>query len=407
MKKLLCSFMIIIILFNFIINSVCYAEEGVLDNNPVSSIQDNPMVKQMGSSVSPSDTANDDILNEGKVSTKNNGSQKFSLENLNILPIILGYIALIIDIIPLQISLILSNITKDNNFGSGSDYFYTIERTVFNRIPLFDANYFKLNYSNSKLDSAGNESIKDNIAKWYSACRLIAIAVALISLIYVGIRMTLSVAAGDQARYKKMLIGWVEGVLLLFLLPYIMAFIAELARIFTDILYDMDIDFNNTGQITFEDYVCKKIFDSIFNSSGLELAMYSIMYWFVIFAQLKFFYLYVKRLLVVAFLIMIAPLITLTYPIDKVGDGSAQAFTSWLQEYSVNIFIQPLHALLYLIFVFTASEIAKYAPIVGLLFFLSLGSAEKIIKKIFNVKALSSLAGIDSFSKKMRGNHKK
>ena len=403
MKRLLCCFMIIIILFNFIINSVCYAD-GVPESDPISSIQDSPMVKQMGSSVSPSDTANDDIQNEGKVSTKNGGSQKFSLENLNIIPIILGYLALIIDIIPLQISLILSNITKDS---SGSDYFFTIEKTVFNRIPLFDADYFSSDYSNSKFDRDGSESIKDNIAKWYSVCRLIAIAVALISLIYVGIRMTLSVAAGDQARYKKMLIGWVEGILLLFLLPYIMAFISEIARIFTDKLYDMDISFNNTGQITFEDYVCKKIFDSIFSSSGLELAMYSIMYWFVIFAQLKFFYLYIKRLLAVAFLIMIAPLITLTYPIDKVGDGSAQAFTSWLQEYSVNVFIQPLHALLYLIFVFTASEIAKYAPIVGLLFFLSLGSAEKIIKQIFNVKALSSLAGIDSFSKKMRGNHKK
>lgn len=33
---------------------------------------------------------------------------------------------------------------------------------------------------------------------------------------------------------------------------------------------------------------------------------------------------------------MIAPLVALTYPIDKVKDGKAQAFDMWFKEYTMN-----------------------------------------------------------------------
>ena len=38
-----------------------------------------------------------------------------------------------------------------------------------------------------------------------------------------------------------------------------------------------------------------------------------------------------------AFLTIIAPLVALTYPIDKINDGKAQAFNMWFKEYIFNL----------------------------------------------------------------------
>ena len=50
-----------------------------------------------------------------------------------------------------------------------------------------------------------------------------------------------------------------------------------------------------------------------------------------------------------SFFTMIAPLVALTYPVDKVKDGKAQAFDMWFKEYIFNLLIQPMHLILYTI----------------------------------------------------------
>ena len=51
---------------------------------------------------------------------------------------------------------------------------------------------------------------------------------------------------------------------------------------------------------------------------------------------------------------MISPLISITYSIDKMGDGKAQALGNWLREFIFTILIQPFHCLMYIAFVRTA-----------------------------------------------------
>ncbi len=60
-----------------------------------------------------------------------------------------------------------------------------------------------------------------------------------------------------------------------------------------------------------------------------------------------------------AFLTIIAPLVAITYPIDKINDGKAQAFDMWLKEYIFNLLIQPLHLLLYIILINSAMTFAS------------------------------------------------
>ena len=49
------------------------------------------------------------------------------------------------------------------------------------------------------------------------------------------------------------------------------------------------------------------------------------------------------------FLILIGPISCITYPIDKISDGKAQAFNKWFSEFMSEVLIQPFHLLLYVV----------------------------------------------------------
>ena len=70
----------------------------------------------------------------------------------------------------------------------------------------------------------------------------------------------------------------------------------------------------------------------------------------LLFQTISFLVAYIKRMFKIGFLIIIAPLITITYSIDKIGDGKAQALNTWLKEFAYNILLQPFQCILYLVF---------------------------------------------------------
>jgi len=89
-------------------------------------------------------------------------------------------------------------------------------------------------------------------------------------------------------------------------------------------------------------------------------------------------------------------LVTVTYSIDKAKDFKAQAFQAWFTEMTMAVFIQPLHALLFLIFMVTAGVVITASPVVAIMFLLALSKGERVLRQIFNLKgSLSTLD--DSF----------
>jgi hypothetical protein len=106
-------------------------------------------------------------------------------------------------------------------------------------------------------------------------------------------------------------------------------------------------------------------------------------------------------MLSMGFLIIISPLITITYsatktPITGKG-GKGGAFNKWLKEYMVNAFIQPVHAVLYLFFAVSAYEIFTVAPLFAVIFFWGLERAEKIIKNILGMRKMSSINSMSEY----------
>ena len=110
---------------------------------------------------------------------------------------------------------------------------------------------------------------------------------------------------------------------------------------------------------------------------------YSIIFFVLIVYTIIFAFTYLKRVIYLAFLTIISPLVAITYPIDKMNDGQAQAFNMWLKEYIFNLLLQPLHLLLYIILIGSAMEFAArnvFYVVLALGFFVP---AEKILRRFF------------------------
>ena len=110
---------------------------------------------------------------------------------------------------------------------------------------------------------------------------------------------------------------------------------------------------------------------------------YGILYLALVVETVMFSVIYMKRVLQLAFLTMIAPLVAFMYPLDKIGDGSAQSFNGWLKDYIFNVLLQPLHLLLYTIFITAAMDLFSKNIIYALAVYAFMIPAEKYFKKIF------------------------
>ena len=84
-----------------------------------------------------------------------------------------------------------------------------------------------------------------------------------------------------------------------------------------------------------------------------------------------------------AFFTMMAPLVALMYPLDKVRDGKAQAFDMWIKEYTFNALIQPFHLIIYYVLVSSAIDLASENPIYALVAIGFMIPAEKLLRKFF------------------------
>ena len=110
---------------------------------------------------------------------------------------------------------------------------------------------------------------------------------------------------------------------------------------------------------------------------------YKIIYIVLVLYTFIFAFTYLKRVVYMAFLTLIAPLVALTYPIDKMNDGQAQAFNKWFKEYIFNLLIQPLHLILYMVLVGSAFDFASknlFYVVIALGF---MTQGEKLLRQFF------------------------
>ena len=298
--------------------------------------------------------------------------------------------------------------------------------------------------------NTGNSTVadlKETISTWYQALRMIAIVGLLSVLVYVGLRMVTSAVATDKAKYKEMFVDWVIALCLVFFLHYIMVFtmtmVQEVQNLFisgpstsstnndankktintillvyrsetlvpkdtgnNNDIVDTPVDsgtgnFDTTVPSEYETRVTERAFPTNLtgynrvlagNPDAIPKLTYTIMYLALTFYTVYFFFIYIKRVIILTFLTIIAPLVALTYPIDKVKDSKAQAFEFWLREYIVNAMIPIIHLVLYTVLVTSAIDLAVKSPLYAICVLAFIVPAEKIVKEMFGIKSSTTPA---------------
>lgn len=412
MKKIISIFLIIIILINALLPYKSYAiDTSILTNTQSSttnSSSNNNTTQQNQSSNAeetdstgiPDESFSDvegagikDInsITEGQATV--NGKLQPIEETGSIFTTITSIVCGLITMIPKTVDFLMTLVVRpyqDTSYDGGyegdlSEYeketsefkWFTIQDLVLGNISLFNANFFDLTVG-SNVKNNPNILMKENVRTWYYSVNQIAIIANLLVLIYVGIRMAISTVAEEQAKYKTMLFEWLASLVILFALPYILTFIFAIADTLLKLLPQV------TGKDNFEALLTTKLYDQIIGDKAdgvITIITSTITLVLLTYYQVKFFFKYFIRFIKIGFLIVISPIITITYSIDK-----KSAYNIWLKELLGAIFMQLVHAIMYIIFVFSASEIAAKAPLITVAFFMALSKGEKIFYALFKLK---------------------
>lgn len=292
--------------------------------------------------------------------------------------------------------------------------------------------------------------LRPTISKWYFALRNLAIVALLSILVYIGIRILISSSADDKAKYKQRMVDWLVAMCLLFFMHYIMAFAVKMTEEITKAVNSVNdpyyITFGDSdsklkdykyeagsgdseGEYIFNvsDGLGKTLHDNniitdcngkyIFmwptNLTGkarIELQLeptedlteddiemrqfgYTVIYLALVMYTILFLFRYLKRVVMLAFLTIIAPLMAMTYPLDKLQDGSAQGFNTWLKEYIFNLLIQPVHLILYTVLIGASMDLIADNIVFALAALGFILQAEKILRKFFGFEKASTVAG--------------
>lgn len=274
------------------------------------------------------------------------------------------------------------------SIGSSGDGIGSVDAIIFNEAEITSIDFFDTS-SNGTVNK-----IRENISIWYYVFRNLSIVILLGILLYVGIRMAMSTVASDEAKYKKMFKDWVVSLALVFVLQYIMIFTIGVNNVLVDVLNDARNNVQTSEAGKQYDNALDQIAAQAWHVDFTVGVSSTLVYIILVGMTILFLIMYIKRMLTIGFLIVISPLITITYSIDKMGDGKSQALNAWLKEFVFNVLIQPFHCIIYLIFASTAINLLTEqqtlaAAVLSICMILFIFKGEKIVREIFNFRASS------------------
>ena len=263
----------------------------------------------------------------------------------------------------------------------------TIDKIVFNKAVLLNANFFNNSVNASK--SNATTILREIITKWFQYFRKIALIVILISLIGVGIRYFVQ-TADSKVKAQDTLKKVVMAIALVYLFPYVMRYAFDInegiikyiaskystedkitATAISQIsdLTREDLEFRSPKYISLagmrigagsseatqlylnrlEEY--KKQVDVLRMMrafAGVTLRFTYIIIWWIMLAQVYILtVIYLKRYLTIAFLIIIYPLVMIGYIMGGMFGKRQTAFNRWCGTFFTNIFMQTIHAIMY------------------------------------------------------------
>jgi len=256
-----------------------------------------------------------------------------------------------------------------------------ISDIVYNELAITKANIFDTNTTNANplfvtnVEDENATGLKGIVSTWYQISRMIALAATLVMLVYVAIQILISSTGQSKAKYMDLLKDWLLCLLLIFTMHYILAailFISDwVSAFFLSVATTM---MNGTDPY-------KLVMDNTFNFNDFSI-IYAII-WLVLLAfTFIIFIAYIKRLILICFIVIISPLVILASTIDKLRGKGGGLLSNMLKEFSTNVIIQPLDALLFTIIIsaFTMC-MEKNMPLPAVVFIIVFFMLRKWIQK--------------------------
>lgn len=433
LQKIIISILVVILLFEFIAPNISRAESKIEAAAGVLFVPIQKLVAGVGDSI---------MYIVGNLMSGKKGEPVIHLKTASNWELVGEYFITTANSIfnPLGTSVkqikIIKKIAEDGLLPDKFDipmYVVTPEKIFADEVPFLNVNIINPKKYSDYKDSDGNVkdtpamAFKSIVSTWYIALRNLAIVIMLSVLLYIGIRIIVSSTANSKVKYKEMLVDWVIGMFLIFFMHYIMAFAFSVTEMFTSTItsniqypavelnlskYKPNASENAVkalkkmqGLSDNEELDWEKIkivtdftglariysqleYSNVDGNEKIEISEisymgYTIMYAVMVMYTVMFTWKYLKRLIYMIFLVMISPLIALSYPLDKMNDGSAQAFNMWIKEFIFTLLIQPFHLLLYTVLIGSAITMAADNMIYALVVLGFMLPAEKILKKFF------------------------
>ncbi len=286
---------------------------------------------------------------------------------------------------------------------------FSVEKVIFNDYTNTKLAFFKNDIARfGENEFLSSNNIREVLTDFFDFFRGIAIVVYLIILVYMGIRILLGSTAEKGSKHKELIIYWLQGVLMLFVFPFVMKYAIHINNAFvsfidenkTQFLVEMPEMEPENGVLASINDTIESLSDKFMGKNDFMSKMYAnawkdgwIVYaicWYVMFFQMiGFLITYFKRVLITMFLIAIFPLVMISYAIDKVADGKSQAFDSWLKEYLLNIFVQSFHAITYVLIMSLVTSLGDDPSENWLLMLLAISFVSKgddILRAIFSLR---------------------
>ena len=263
-----------------------------------------------------------------------------------------------------------------------------IDDIVYNRVPLFDINVFSNTAGGKTIDSSSPVYfLRTIVANWFVLGMNLSLAVMIIIIIYTGIRMALSTLAEQKAEYKQMLFSFVKAIAKIFVLAAIMALIINISQYLVD-------KFAEAGPLDGSKQSGKNLYVTMVTRALGSFSFKAkipaaILFFGLTLTFFKFCYKYTKRMLNVYLLMIVAPVLVAKDAYEGASGKQSKTFSAWLQEFTLNVALQPAHALIYTTLVYVALKTGiddVMSFLVAVLIMNFMVSADKIFFKIFNMR---------------------
>lgn len=334
----------------------------------------------------------------------------------------------------------------------------TVQAIVYNQVPALDINFFNTEYNKeysptgstlicSKCQRPCSECVGDGggctgdckcggcdacktyaalqdaeplfielrkyVAFWYFTLRLIALIGMLVLLVAIGIKIAISNVASDKAMYKRMLIDWVIGIIIILLLHYAMIFTININEILVNTVKEsansinrvkmMELAEDSSEEAEYTDNeieidIYEEVRTRAYDAKFVNGVIGTILYMSLVYMAIRFTLMYLKRLFIVAVLILMGPGVGFAYALQKALSGRSMALKKWLSEYIINIIIQSVHAIIYAVFISTVLVLSLKSIAGVIVAFIIMNfslKAEDIFRKIFNLEKSSLLKETD------------